>query len=197
MAIGSKIFWTLRIPHVINQQIMTPHQSMPHHRSMSFHRSVYVNSVVNSNVYSTVHGYPGGSKPTLYPSKRALARQRRAVLKKASQVADPLKQLGTSPMGVEAVAQDSSGVPHGDQVGHRCEIEAPLDPRILKDEKRGTPGHHSHFTINERSNGKTDITFELRTVKNLRRSIKGKMALFTCTVLSTLLFTTLFTWTDR
>ncbi|KAH9763085.1 hypothetical protein KPL70_001057 [Citrus sinensis] len=44
-------------------------------------------------------------------------------------------------------------------------------------------GHRSHFTINERSDGKTDITFELRTVKNLRRSIKGKMALFTCTLL--------------
>ena len=60
-------------------------------------------------------------------------------------------------------------------------------------------GHHSHFTMNERSDGKTDITFELRTVENLRRSIKGKMALFTytvlftCTVLSMLLFTTLFT----
>ena len=50
-----------------------------------------------------------------------------------------------------------------------------------------------HFNINERSNGKTDITFELRTVENLRSSIKGKMALFTCTVLSTLLFTILFT----
>ena len=35
--------------------------------------------------------------------------------------------------------------------------------------------------MNERSDGKTDITFELRTVKNLKRSIKGKMALFTCT----------------
>ncbi|KAK9219055.1 hypothetical protein WN943_007694 [Citrus x changshan-huyou] len=42
-------------------------------------------------------------------------------------------------------------------------------------------GHHSHFTINEKSDGKTDITFELRTVENLRRSIKGKMTLFTCT----------------
>ncbi|KAH9666056.1 G-type lectin S-receptor-like serine/threonine-protein kinase RKS1 [Citrus sinensis] len=42
-------------------------------------------------------------------------------------------------------------------------------------------GHYSHFTIKERSDGKTDITFELRTVENLRRSIKGKMALFTCT----------------
>ena len=30
--------------------------------------------------------------------------------------------------------------------------------------------------MNERSDGKTDITFELRTVENLRRSIKGKMA---------------------
>ena len=59
--------------------------------------------------------------------------------------------------------------------------------------------HYSHFTIKERSDGKTDITFELRTVENLRRSIKGKMALFTCTVLftytvlSTLLFTIMFT----
>ncbi|KAK9211965.1 hypothetical protein WN943_001344 [Citrus x changshan-huyou] len=42
-------------------------------------------------------------------------------------------------------------------------------------------GHRSHFTINERSDGKTDITFELKTVENLRRSIKRKMALFTCT----------------
>ena len=42
-----------------------------------------------------------------------------------------------------------------------------------------------YLTIKERSDGKTDITFELRTVKNLRRSIKGKIALFTCTVLFT------------
>ncbi|GAY55704.1 hypothetical protein CUMW_166200 [Citrus unshiu] len=28
---------------------------MPHHRSMPCHRSIYVNSVVNSNVDSTVH----------------------------------------------------------------------------------------------------------------------------------------------
>ena len=28
--------------------------------------------------------------------------------------------------------------------------------------------------MNKRSDGKTDITFELRTVENLRRSIKGK-----------------------
>ena len=38
--------------------------------------------------------------------------------------------------------------------------------------------------MNERSYGKTDITFELRTVENLKRRIKGKMALFACTVLS-------------
>ena len=37
--------------------------------------------------------------------------------------------------------------------------------------------------MNERSDSKTDITFELRTVENLSKSIKGKMALFTCTVL--------------
>ena len=53
--------------------------------------------------------------------------------------------------------------------------------------------------MNERSNGKTDITFELRMVENLWRSIKEKMTLFTYmvpftyTVLSTILFTTLFT----
>ena len=29
-----------------------------------------------------VKGYPSGSKPTLYPTERALARQRRVVLKK-------------------------------------------------------------------------------------------------------------------
>ena len=46
--------------------------------------------------------------------------------------------------------------------------------------------------MNEKSDGKTDITFELRTVENFR-SIKGKMTLFTYTVLSTLLFMTLFT----
>ena len=28
--------------------------------------------------------------------------------------------------------------------------------------------------MNKRSDGKTDITFELRTIENLRRSIKGK-----------------------
>ena len=54
--------------------------------------------------------------------------------------------------------------------------------------------------MNERSDDKTDITFELRIVENLRRSTKGKMSLFiytvlfTCTVLSILLFTTLFTY---
>ena len=49
--------------------------------------------------------------------------------------------------------------------------------------------------MKEGSNSKTDITFELRTVENLRRSIKEKMALFTCTVLSMLLLTTLFIYT--
>ncbi|GAY67446.1 hypothetical protein CUMW_256540 [Citrus unshiu] len=34
---------------------MTPHQSMPHHRSMPHHPFVCVNSVVNSNMDSTVH----------------------------------------------------------------------------------------------------------------------------------------------
>ena len=43
--------------------------------------------------------------------------------------------------------------------------------------------------MNEKTDGKTDITFELRTIENLRRSIKGKMSLFTCTVLFTILFT--------
>ena len=49
--------------------------------------------------------------------------------------------------------------------------------------------------MNEKSDSKTDITFELKTVENLRRSIKRKMSLltytvlFTYTVLSTLLFT--------
>ena len=49
--------------------------------------------------------------------------------------------------------------------------------------------------MNERSEGKTDITFELRTIENLRRGIKGKMALFTCTVLFTytVLYMLLFT----
>ena len=51
--------------------------------------------------------------------------------------------------------------------------------------------------MNERSNGKTDITFKLRTVENLRRNIKGKISLFTCTVLSLLLFTSLLTYTDQ
>ena len=47
--------------------------------------------------------------------------------------------------------------------------------------------------MKERSDSKTDITFELRTVENLKRSIKIKMSLFTCTIL----FTTLFTYTER
>ena len=57
--------------------------------------------------------------------------------------------------------------------------------------------------MNERLDSKTDITFELRTVENLKRSIKGKMSLFTytvlftCTLLSMLLFMTLFTYTKR
>ncbi|KAH9649618.1 hypothetical protein KPL70_026045 [Citrus sinensis] len=38
-------------------------------------------------------------------------------------------------------------------------------------------GHHGHFTMNERSDSKTDITFELKTVENLRRIIKGKISL--------------------
>ena len=41
-------------------------------------------------------------------------------------------------MGVEAVVGDSSRVPHGDQVEPKYEVEAPLDPQILKDEKRDT-----------------------------------------------------------
>ena len=32
--------------------------------------------------------------------------------------------------------------------------------------------------MNERSDSKRDVTFEIRTVENLRRSIKGKIALF-------------------
>ena len=57
--------------------------------------------------------------------------------------------------------------------------------------------------MNDKTDGKTYITFELRIVENLRRSIKGKMSLFTCTtlftctILSMLLFTTLFTHTER
>ena len=49
--------------------------------------------------------------------------------------------------------------------------------------------------MNERSDSKTDNGFELRTVENLRRSIKGKIVLFTYTILftCTFLFTTLFT----
>ena len=42
------------------------------------------------------------------------------------------------------------------------------------------------FTMNKRSNSKTDITFELRTVENLKRRIKGKMTLFTCVAQFTL-----------
>ena len=53
--------------------------------------------------------------------------------------------------------------------------------------------------MNERLVSKTDITFELRTVENSRRSIKGKMILFTYTVLfrCTVLFTTLFIYTEQ
>ncbi|GAY51284.1 hypothetical protein CUMW_133030 [Citrus unshiu] len=64
MVIGLKIFRTLRIAprHQSTMRglttIVTLHQSMPHHRSMTRHRSVYVNSVVNSNVDSTVFDYP-------------------------------------------------------------------------------------------------------------------------------------------
>ena len=36
--------------------------------------------------------------------------------------------------------------------------------------------------MNERSDGKTYITFELRTEEKLRRSLKEKIALFTFTV---------------
>ena len=51
--------------------------------------------------------------------------------------------------------------------------------------------------MNKRFDGKIDITFELKTVENIRRSIKEKMSQFTCTVLSTLLFTTLsHRWID-
>ncbi|GAY60692.1 hypothetical protein CUMW_203980 [Citrus unshiu] len=63
MVIGLKIIWTLRIvPHhqptcirIFSNGIVTPHQSMPHRQSMSRHHSVCVNSVVNSNMDSTVH----------------------------------------------------------------------------------------------------------------------------------------------
>ena len=37
--------------------------------------------------------------------------------------------------------------------------------------------------MNERSESKTEMSFELRIVKALRKSIKGKMVLFTYTVL--------------
>ena len=47
--------------------------------------------------------------------------------------------------------------------------------------------------MNEKSDGKTDITFELKTVENLRKSIKGKMSLLTCTALFT--YMVLFTCT--
>ena len=40
---------------------------------------------------SPMKGYPSGSQPTPYPSKRTLARQRRAVLKKSPHVAHPRK----------------------------------------------------------------------------------------------------------
>ena len=33
-------------------------------------------------------------------------------------------------------------------------------------------GHHGHFTMNERSDNKTDSNSELMTIKNLWRSIK-------------------------
>ncbi|GAY68171.1 hypothetical protein CUMW_262040 [Citrus unshiu] len=58
MAIGLKTVWTLRIAprhQSTSNRIVTPHQSMSYHRSMPHHRSVYVNSVVNNNVDSTVH----------------------------------------------------------------------------------------------------------------------------------------------
>ena len=84
-------------------------------------------------------GYPSGSQLTPSPSKRALARQQRVVLKKSPQVAHPRKQLEPSPRAVEAVTGNSSRVPHEDQEEPKCEVKAPLDPRILKDKKRGTP----------------------------------------------------------
>ena len=59
-------------------------------------------------------GYPSGSQPTPYPSRQALAKRRRAVLKKSPQVAHPREQLESLPMGVVAVAGDSSRVPHED-----------------------------------------------------------------------------------
>ena len=41
-------------------------------------------------------------------------------------------------MGIESIAPNDSGVPHGDQFEPGCEFEAPSDPRIQKDEKWGT-----------------------------------------------------------
>ena len=46
--------------------------------------------------------------------------------------------MGTSPIRVETVVSNESGVPRGDQIEQRCEFEAPLDPQIPKDEKQGT-----------------------------------------------------------
>ncbi|GAY65083.1 hypothetical protein CUMW_238490 [Citrus unshiu] len=63
MAIRLKIVWTLRIAprhqstciRIFSNGIVTPHLSMPHHRSMPRHHSVCVNSIMNSNMDSTVH----------------------------------------------------------------------------------------------------------------------------------------------
>ena len=83
-------------------------------------------------------GYLGVSKPTPYPTKQILARQWRATVKKTSQVANPPKLQGTSPMGIQTVVSNEARVPREDQTEQRCECEAPLDPRMTKDEKRGT-----------------------------------------------------------
>ncbi|GAY65461.1 hypothetical protein CUMW_241260 [Citrus unshiu] len=63
MAIGLKTVWTLRFAprhqstyiRILVQQDRDTHQSMPTSSFNATSSSVYVNSVVNSNVDSTVH----------------------------------------------------------------------------------------------------------------------------------------------
>ncbi|XP_052299748.1 uncharacterized protein LOC127903121 [Citrus sinensis] len=121
-------------------------------------------------------GYPSGSQPTPSPSKRALARQRRTVLKKSPQVAHPREKLEFSPRGMEAVTGDSSRVPDGDQEEPKCEVEAPLDPRILKDEMRGTPVED----LISVSICATDPTKTVKVGSNLSEEQREKLITFLC-----------------
>ncbi|XP_024043205.1 uncharacterized protein LOC127899388 [Citrus sinensis] len=89
-----------------------------------------------------LEGYPVSTRPFTSLSKRALARCRRVARKKAqrsmnSQV--PQAPYKARPMEVDMVAPRAPLVPQSPNSVSMGEVKVPLDPRVPKDKKRGTP----------------------------------------------------------